>query len=60
MIRYLAGAFLMTRLACQRLEVSWDLCLQIWLTRPAIEIVLEDPSARRRELVRHINEVYPF
>ncbi len=60
MIRFLAGAVLMARLASHRLDTSWDLCLRLWLTRPVVEIVLEDPARRRRALVRRLDEICSF
>ena len=60
MTKLLASAFLMARFACQRLDVSWELCLQAWLSRPTIQIVLEDPARVRSRLIRRIDEVYPF
>jgi len=60
LVKFLAGAVLMARLACQRLEINWDLCLHLWLTRPVVEIVQEDPAARRRAIVRRLDAMYPF
>jgi hypothetical protein len=60
LIRLLAGAILMARLACQRLDVNWELCLHLWLHRPVIEVVLEDPRARREALVQRADAMYPF
>jgi hypothetical protein len=58
--RFLTTAALMARLACQRLDVNWELCMHLWLNRPVIEVVLEDPAARRRMLARRVNEMFPF
>lgn len=60
MVRFLASAFLMARLACQRLDVSWELCLHLWLNRPVIQVVLEEPGARREALIRRADAMYPF
>jgi len=58
--RLLAAALLMARLACQRLEINWELCLHLWLNRPVIEVVLESPVVRRKVLLRRVNEMFPF
>ena len=50
----------MARLACQRLDVNWELCMHLWLNRPVIEVVLEDPAVRRSVLIQRANEMYPF
>ncbi len=60
MIRLVAGAYLMARLACRMLEVDWELCLALWRARPVIEVILEDPASRRQSLIERINTVYPF
>ena len=60
MLRVFAGAILMARLACQRLEVDWELCLALWRAQPAIEIVLESPGARKGRLLERLDEVYPY
>ena len=60
MVRILAGAFLMARLACRRLEIDWSLCLTSWRSRPVIEVVLEDAPARKRQLIARLDAMFPF
>jgi len=60
MLRVLAGAALMARLACQRLEVNWEICLAAWRALPAIEVVVECPADRRARLQVRLDEVFPY
>ena len=60
MIKILASTFLMIKLVCQRLDVDWELALALWRNRPAIEIVQEDPAARRQALHARIDAAFPF
>lgn len=55
MIKILVSAFLMARLACQQLDVDWELCLRLWRSQPVIEVVLEHPGAK--PLVERLDEV---
>lgn len=59
MFRTLVSAFLVFRLECRKLTVTWEDILAAWIHRPAIEIVLQDRRCRER-LVERIDEVYPF
>ena len=60
MIRILASALLMARLACRRLEVDWELCLALWRNRPVIEVVLEAPAERKQRLIERIDQMFPY
>jgi hypothetical protein len=58
----LFGTLLVVRLALRRLPVDLDLALARW-RQPAIEIVVErrrPPTEPRIDLIRRLNEVYPF
>ena len=58
MIKILVSAILMARLACQRLDVDWELCLRLWRSQPVIEVVLEYPG--EKPLVEQLDEVLLF
>ncbi len=58
MIKILASACLMARLACQRLDVDWELCLRLWRSRPVIEVILEHPG--EKPLMERLDEVLLF
>ncbi len=34
----------MARLACQRLDVDWELVLRLWRSRPVIQVIVETPE----------------
>jgi hypothetical protein len=44
MIKILIGTLLMARLACQRLDVDWELVLRLWRNRPVIQVIVEIPE----------------
>ena len=52
--------FLVARLALRSLDIDWALSLRLWQSRPAIEVILEDPDSRRDGLVQRLNVMYPF
>ncbi len=56
-LKVLACVLLMVRVACQRLEVDLELCFRLWRTRPAIEVVLEDPGEAKRQLTARIESL---
>jgi hypothetical protein len=60
MINLVAGAFLMLRIACHRLDVSGEICIRLWQNRPIVEVVLEKPAQRRQRLTERLDLVYPF
>lgn len=60
MTKFLVGTFLTLRLTCQRLDIDWGLCLEVWKNRPVIEVVLQDPAAWRQRLYERIDAVFPF
>ena len=60
MVKLLGGAFLMARIACHRLDISWDLCFQLWRNRPIVEVVLESRAQRRQRFIERLNLIYPF
>jgi hypothetical protein len=55
----MVSAFLVFRLECRKLTVTWEDILTAWVHRPAVEIVLKDRPGRERLMAR-IDEVYPF
>ena len=57
MLKALACALLMARVACQRLEVDLELCFRLWRSRPVIEVVLENPDEGRRLLAARIESL---
>jgi len=57
--RTLVSAFLVFRLECRKLTVTWEDILTAWIHRPVVEVVLEDRQGRER-LIEKIDEVYPF
>ncbi|MDP6777284.1 MAG: hypothetical protein QGI83_11025 [Candidatus Latescibacteria bacterium] len=57
MLKLVACALLMVRMACQRLEIDLELCFQLWRSRPVIEVVLEDPEGGRRQLEARIESL---
>lgn len=54
------AGLLSLRMACLRLDVSVEQCLEIWRQRPAVVVVFEERDQGRRELVGRINQMYPF
>ena len=44
MIKILTSTLLMARLACQRLDVDWELVLRLWRSRPVIQVIVETPE----------------
>ena len=59
-VQILMALFLLFRMACLRLDVSVEQCLEIWRSRPAIVVVFEERSQNRHALVGRINQMYPF
>ncbi len=59
-IKILTPMFLVARLALRSLDIDWALSLRLWQSRPAIEVILEDPDSRRDGLVQRLNVMYPF
>lgn len=57
--RTLVSAFLVIRLECRKLPLTWEDVLTAWFHRPTIEIVLQE-RVRRERLVERLDEVYPF
>ena len=63
MLKNLVRAFLICRLELQRVPLSLDAVLLAWLSRPVIEVLLEERGSRDREeerLRRRLDQVYPF
>jgi hypothetical protein len=56
-LKVVASALLMVRMACQRLEIDLERCFQLWRTRPVIEIVLERPADGRRQMEARIESI---
>lgn len=59
MFRTLVSTFLVLRLECRKLSITWEDVVAAWFHRPAIEIVLKE-RCRRERLIARIDEVYPF
>jgi hypothetical protein len=59
-MQVLMAGLLSLRIACLRLDVSVEQCLEIWRGRPAIVVVFEEQGESRRALVGRINQMYPF
>ena len=59
LIRILTVSYLVARLACRRLDVSAEFCLQRWRNRPPIVVTMDrvvpDGSLRER-----IDTLFPF
>lgn len=58
-IRAMVSAFLVMRLECRKLTLTWEDILTAWIHRPVVEVVLKDRHGRER-LIERIDEVYPF
>lgn len=58
-LRTLVSAFLVIRLECRKLPLTWEDVLVAWFHRPTIEIVLRERCHRER-LIERIDAVYPF
>ncbi len=56
--RMLAATALVFGLASRRLEITHDYCLNLWRSRPAIVVVLEEPS--HTSLAGRIDAMFPF
>lgn len=59
MIRAMVSAFLVIRLECRKLTITWEDILTAWSHRPAIEVVLQEKISRSR-LIERMDEVFPF
>lgn len=58
-IRAMVSAFLVIRLECRKLTISWEDVMAAWVHRAAVEVVL--PVRRPRErLIERIDQVFPF
>ena len=63
MLKNLVRAVLICRLELQQVPLSLDAVLLAWLSRPVIEVLLEERGGRDRQeerLRRRLNQVYPF
>lgn len=60
MIQIFYAWILSFRMVCLRLDVTVSECLEIWRNRPAIVVVLGEPSRHRRALIGRINQMYPY
>lgn len=49
MTKFMAGAYLILKLICQRIEIDPDLVLVMWCNRPAIEIYEPGLSIRQSQ-----------
>ena len=59
MTKFMAGAYLILKLICQRIEIDPDLVLVMWCNRPAIEIYEPGLSIRQSQRLHHIKNVLP-
>ena len=59
MTKFMAGAYLILKLICQRIEIDPDLVLVMWCNRPAIEIYEPDLSIRQSQRLHHIKNILP-
>ena len=65
MTKFMAGAYLILKLICQRIEIDPDLVLVMWCNRPAIEIYEPGLSIRQsqrlhRAMWPHTSTDYPI
>ena len=59
MTKFMAGAYLILKLICQRIEIDPDLVLVMWCNRPAIEIYEPGLSIRQSQRLHHIKNILP-
>ena len=59
MTKFMAGAYLILKLICQRIEIDPDLVLVMWCNRPAIEIYEPGLSIRQSQLLHRVKNVLP-
>ena len=67
MTKFMAGAYLILKLICQRIEIDPDLVLVMWCNRPAIEIYEPGLSIRQslrlyrtNNILSHTSTEYPI
>lgn len=65
MTKFMAGAYLILKLICQRIEIDPDLVLVMWCNRPAIEIYEPGLSIRQSQrlhlaILPHASTDYPI
>jgi hypothetical protein len=65
MTKIMAGAYLILKLICQRIEIDSDLVLIMWRNRPAIEIYEPGLSIRQswrlhRAILPHTSTDFPI
>lgn len=58
-IRILTVSFIVARLACRRLDVSAELCLDLWRHRPPIVVSIDQAQLGWR-LRDRIDLMFPF
>ena len=59
MTKFMAGAYLILKLICQRIEIDPDLVLVMWCNRPAIEIYEPGLSIRQSQRLYRAKNVLP-
>ena len=60
MTKFMASAYLILKLICQRIEIDPDLVLVMWCNRPAIEIYEPGLSIRQSQLLHRVKNVLPY
>ncbi len=59
MTKFMASAYLILKLICQRIEIDPDLVLVMWCNRSAIEIYEPGLSIRQSQRLHHIKNILP-
>ncbi len=60
MTKFMASAYLILKLICQRIEIDPDLVLVMWCNRPAIEIYEPGLSVRQGQRLHRVKNVFPY
>ena len=60
MTKFMTGAWLIFKLACQRVDLDRDLFLLMWRSQPPIEIYEPGPAMYQCELEARIDAIFPF